>query len=113
MRVSKNPGIGLNYLKLYYKQLIDSDTSLPRYYIKKLDEIDPDYLSIYENNQLLKQNNRGDYQKFAKFVIDEQKLNTDSTFRTYNPSASDSVRKSHLKHGVEMIDSYNKKKENT
>jgi len=33
---SKRPGIGLNYLKKNYKQLVASKEPLPRYYIKKL-----------------------------------------------------------------------------
>lgn len=54
MDVSKRPAIGYDYFIENCDQLVDSESILPRYYIKKLKELNPTLHERYENNQLLK-----------------------------------------------------------
>jgi len=67
--VSTRPGIGLSYLEKNYKQLIASGDPLPRYYQKKLYDIDPIALQEYENKQLEKAKEKSSYKKLAKYKI--------------------------------------------
>lgn len=73
MDVSKRPAIGLTYLLKNYDQLVDSGMSLPRYYTKKLEEYHPDLFETYQNRQQLQLSNRSSGEKYAKFIIDNQK----------------------------------------
>lgn len=73
MRCSKRPAIGLEYLKKHKKQLVDSKTHLPRYYRKKLEEIDPDLLEKYENQLMEKISYRDDRDLYAKYEIENKK----------------------------------------
>ncbi len=90
MDVSRNPGIGLNYLRKNYQQLVDSKTILPRYYKKKLAEIDEQKLMEYENN--IQTNDKTAHQKYAKYILDQKKQSLDDNeFRTA-PGFSESDR---------------------
>lgn len=82
MDCSKRPAIGLEYLKENYQQMIDAKERMPRYYLKKLAEFAPDALEEYENQTMEKITQRGDSELYAKYIIDQQKLNSDSEFRT-------------------------------
>jgi len=80
---SKRPGIGLSYFNLHYKQLVDSGTILPRYYLKKLKEQHPDLYEKYENNQISNFTNRTPSQIIAKMEISHAKKSLgDSEYRT-------------------------------
>nr|QJB19089.1 MAG: replication initiator protein [Microvirus sp.] len=83
MDCSKRPAIGYNYFVKNFQQLIDSNTILPRYYFKKLQEINPTLHEHYENERMLKFKNRSSHEVYAKFIIDQQKI-TESEFRFCN-----------------------------
>lgn len=79
---SKNPGIGLNFFKKNYKQLLNSGERLPRYYQKKLAEFDLDALANYEDEQASNYLTRSAQQRLAKFTIADAKLSLgDNEFR--------------------------------
>ena len=99
---SRNPAIGLNYFRKNYKQLVDSSSILPRYYQKKLEEIDSDYFEQYENNKQVHVKNRGSNQRLAKYVIGNQKLN-DSEFRKAPDQMVQQAYKQYLKSEVELL----------
>jgi len=75
MRCSKRPAIGLNYLIQNRKQLIHSGIALPRYYQKKLKDIDPDLLEQYENRLAENKKHFDPYQKYAKYEIESSNPN--------------------------------------
>lgn len=85
MDVSKRPAIGYTYFLENYKQLVQSNSILPRYYFKKLQEINPTLHEHYENERSLKFKSRSSNELYAKHVIDLQKLNSSiSEFREPN-----------------------------
>lgn len=114
MDVSKRPAIGLNYLLKNAQQLVDSKQVLPRYYLKKLEELNPDLLEEYENEQLTKFANRGSQEKYAKFVIDDRKnLQTTSHLREDLSSSERTIRKfqkERLKRERDDYVAYNRRK---
>jgi hypothetical protein len=73
MDSSKRPAIGLKYFEKNYEQLINTNNMLPRYYQKKLEEIDPLAFEMYQNKVQLNLKERSSYENYAKFVIDSQK----------------------------------------
>lgn len=73
MDVSRRPAIGLNYFLKNMQQLVDSDSILPRYYAKKLEEINPELFEEYQNKLNLKLKTRTTGEKYAKIIIDDQK----------------------------------------
>lgn len=79
MNSSKNPAIGLEYLKQNKQQLVDSGQILPRYYLKILAKIAPDLLQQYEDKTILDLITRSSQENLSKFVIDQQKLDTQDT----------------------------------
>jgi hypothetical protein len=107
MDSSRNTAIGYEYFINNYKQLTQLGTILPRYYVKLLEtapdrlenkitkqkKICPkfkefalqsqDHLQIYQDNLMINyKNSKTAHQRFAKFVITEQKQSIDSNFRT-------------------------------
>lgn len=80
MRCSVRPAIGLNYLLKHKTQLVDSQQKLPRYYLKKLKDLDPELLQQYEEQRQSKIQPKDDRQTYAKHFISSQK-NTASHFR--------------------------------
>lgn len=52
MDCSRRPAIGLNYLKANYKQIFLNNDLIPRYYIKKLETIDPEFYEQMQNKIL-------------------------------------------------------------
>jgi hypothetical protein len=84
---SKNPGIGLEYLRKNYKQIVDSGDFVPRYYAKKLEEIDPEYFEKYENQKLENLKTRTPQEIHAKLEIMTSKKNlSNGEFRKSAPS---------------------------
>lgn len=100
MRVSTRPAIGLNYLKRNHRNLVNQNTRLPRYYIKKLKTLqtieDDKFLELsIEDQQLYRdmydsyeiyENSTFDFnycirEKYAQFEIHNQKMNLVSDFR--------------------------------
>jgi hypothetical protein len=82
MQASRNPAIGLEYLKQNYIQLINSGEPLPRYYQKKLAGIDETALMHYESLMQEKLKTRSPQELLAKYCIDQQKLDqSDSEYR--------------------------------
>lgn len=86
MDVSKRPAIGYDYFIENCDQLVDTESILPRYYIKKLKELNPTLHERYENNQSLKFKNRSSHEIYAKFTIDQQKKHINSEFRSVEPN---------------------------
>lgn len=80
MDASKRPAIGYNYFVKNFQQLIDSGAILPRYYFKKLEQLNPTLYERYENERMFKFKARSSHEIYAKFVIDQQKI-SDSEFR--------------------------------
>lgn len=94
---SKRPGIGLRYLEKNYKQLIQSKTHLPRYYKKKLEDIDPEMLQQYEDNQKLSDPTTAQ-QKYDKLVCNLSKNNIiQNELRSNNLDESNKLRLQLLK----------------
>nr|QJB20476.1 MAG: replication initiator protein [Microvirus sp.] len=85
MDVSKRPAIGYNFFLKNYQQLLDSNSILPRYYLKKLQSIYPDLYEQYENDRTLKFKTRSSHEIYAKYIIDESKSSQASEFREYEP----------------------------
>lgn len=83
MDASKRPAIGLKYFEKHYDQLLDSDSILPRYYQKKLEEHHPDLFCEYQDKINSKLKSRSDHENYAKLIIHNKKssLHT-SVFRT-------------------------------
>lgn len=86
MDCSKRPAIGLKYFEKNYQQLIDTKQILPRYYIKKLEKINPEMFEIHENERLLNLKNRNSHEIYAKYNIDQQKKNIKTEFREIEPN---------------------------
>lgn len=81
MDASKRPAIGFDFLRSNMYQLVDSGDILPRYYVKKLKELNPTLHERYENERLLNISNLGANQALAKFVIDQQWSSQSSEYR--------------------------------
>lgn len=86
MDVSKRPAIGYNYFIDNYTQMVDSNAILPRYYIKKLKDLNPFLHEHYENERTTTFKTRSSHELYAKFVIDQQKSNVKSEFRETEPN---------------------------
>lgn len=94
MDVSKRPAIGYNYLQANAKQLIDSGEMLPRYYLKKLETLNPELFQRYEDERLLNFKTRSSQELHAKFVIDDAKTMQSKTEFRETPENTQS-RKAH------------------
>lgn len=106
MDASKRPAIGYTYFVQNQNQLVNSNTILPRYYLKRLLIENPSLHLQYENNRSLKLKTRGSHELLAKFTIDNQKL-SDSEFRSLNDAR---VENSYLeKHLSYNRDEYHRK----
>lgn len=81
MDCSKRPAIGYNFFTENYQQMIDTQQILPRYYIKKLKDLNPQMHEHYENDRSFKLKTRSSHEIYAKYVIDDQRKKTDSEFR--------------------------------
>lgn len=85
MDSSKCPAIGLEYFKRNVKQLLDTETFLPRYYQKILEREYPDLFEQYQNDRLLQIGEapqRGAHQKLAKYVkTTQQQQESKNTYR--------------------------------
>lgn len=114
MDCSKRPAIGYNFFKENYQQMIDSGEILPRYYLKKLKEIDEQKFELYENERQLKFKQRSDHEVYAKYVIDHQKNNMKSEFRERDAllDHSDEYYKTELLTNRDAFAFINKEKEN-
>lgn len=86
MDASKRPAIGRDYFMQNINQLINSNTLLPRYYIKLLERHYPDLLEVYENERMLdnaQKTPRSSQELLARYVILNQKeQNSLGTFRS-------------------------------
>ena len=74
MDCSKRPAIGLAYFRKNYEQLLNASEPLPRYYIKKLKDLNPTLHERYENTRTEKFKLRSRSELFAKYTIDQQKI---------------------------------------
>jgi len=86
MDVSKRPAIGYNFFTENYQQMIDTKTILPRYYIKKLKDLNPTLHEQYENDRTMNFKTRSSHEIYAKFTIDQQKNNINSEYRDLEPN---------------------------
>lgn len=111
MDCSKRPAIGYEYFAKNYEQLIVSKTILPRYYLKKLLELNPTLHEHYENERSLKLKSRGTYEILAKYSIDQQKIQNDSEFRsTPDNSKTVTATKRYLKQERDQLHASTKDK---
>lgn len=85
MDVSKRPAIGYNFFLENFQQMLDSKMILPRYYFKKLKDVNPTLHEHYENERMATFKTRSSHELYAKFVIDQQKKSIDSQFRKTEP----------------------------
>jgi hypothetical protein len=82
MNVSVRPAIGLKFFEKNYEQMLDTESVLPRYYQKKLEEIDPIAFEHYQDNVQSKLKGRSDYENYSKLIINNAKSSLHSaTFR--------------------------------
>jgi len=83
MDVSKRPAIGLNYLLHNARQLVDSGGSMPRYYVKKLQQFHPTLHQRFEDERT--NSSRSSYGLYAKFKVAEAKAQlTNNEYRSDN-----------------------------
>lgn len=82
MDCSKRPAIGYNFFVENHKQMIDSESILPRYYFKKLATLNPTLHERYENDRMFKFKSRSAHETYAKFIIDQSKSEMKNEFRT-------------------------------
>lgn len=108
---SKRPGIGLNFLKKNYKQLVASKTILPRYYQKKLADLDPDLLQDYEDYKMQYVKNNSLQTQLAKLTINNSKnMLSDNEFRSAPDAQIGITLENYLKTDINSYARY--KKEN-
>lgn len=89
MDVSKRPAIGYLYLQQNCRQLVDSGEIMPRYYLKKLQSLNPTLHQRYEDERMTKFKTRSSHELYAKFTIDEAKSNQSNTeFREFEEDKS-------------------------
>lgn len=86
MDVSKRPAIGYNFFTQNYQQMIDSKIILPRYYLKKLQELNPTLHEHYENDRSTTFKTRSSHELYAKYIINNQKTQINSEFRELEPN---------------------------
>lgn len=85
MDSSKRPAIGANYFNKHYQQLLDTQTPLPRYYVKLLERNHPELYEQYQNTTSLPHPPKTAQSKLAKYIITEQKqIDSSSKFRHNN-----------------------------
>lgn len=82
MDCSKRPAIGSRYLQDNQIQLAHSQEILPRYYLKRLKELNPTLHEHYENARMENLKTRGTYELLAKYSISQQKIQHDSEYRS-------------------------------
>jgi len=80
MDSSKRPAIGKTYFEKNYKQLIDSQAKLPRYYVKLLEKNYPTFFQQYQDQTSEYHNPKTAQQKLAKYKITNQQI-TDTKYR--------------------------------
>lgn len=79
MNSSKNPAIGLDYLLKNSQQLVDSGQVLPRYYQKKLEELNPDLFQQYQDRVQAQIKDRSTGETYANFIINSQQNSLSNT----------------------------------
>lgn len=93
MDASKRPAIGLDYFLKNYQQLIDTKITLPRYYKKKLEENFPQLYEEYQNSMVETPIASSSGEKYAKYIIDSQKLNLSSTHHRTDGKTAEEIKK--------------------
>ena len=88
MNCSKRPAIGYNFLEQNQNQLVNTGEILPRYYLKKLKDLNPTLHERYENERSTKLKTRGSHEILAKYTIDQHKKNNSSTEFRSTPEKS-------------------------
>lgn len=73
---SKRPAIGLNYLIQNQTYLANASEPMPRYYIKKLKDLNPLLHEQYENRTNEKLKTRSSHEILAKYTLDQHKQNS-------------------------------------
>lgn len=96
---SKRPAIGLNYLIENQKQIIHSGNPVPRYYLKKLKELNPSLHEHHENKKMMNLKNRSSRELYAKYILDQEKQRSSlNEFRsTHEARLEEDFYESHLK----------------
>ena len=130
MDASKNPAIGLKYFARNTDQLLDSDTVLPRYYQKKLQDYQdayyeenpsksqkklldlfsgtcPEAFSDYQDKVQSRLKERSDHENYAKFVIQSKKSSLHSTVfredsRNTETNSREAKQKRYLERGLKQ-----------
>lgn len=110
MDCSKRPSIGKEYFMKNYKQMLDSNELLPRYYQKLLQQTHPDLFEEYENSKIMSVKNRGSEHLLAAYVIKNQKKSLlDGEFRTAPLDETEKGKKRHLEYHVENLNEENRR----
>lgn len=96
---SKRPGIGLEFFISNYRQIVASGNRIPRYYLKKLEHLDPELFRINQDEAMLNRFSRTSLERLAKFKISDQKLHLSSTEFRKDQIEADAkfLYKNHLK----------------
>lgn len=105
MDCSKRPAIGREYLERHKKQLVQSGSSLPRYYLKVLEKIDIDLLEEYQNQLQEKFSHRSSQEYYSKYILDQQKIAMSDGFLRSAPEKQpeDIFYKNHLKKERDIV----------
>ena len=95
---SKRPAIGLNFLIKNQNQIINSGQPVPRYYLKKLKDLNPTLHEHHENKKSILLKNRSSQEIHAKYILDQQKQNSSlNEFRsTLESRKEDTYFEAHL-----------------
>jgi hypothetical protein len=73
MNCSTRPAIGKEYFLKNADTIVANEPMLPRYYVKLLEKEYPDLFEEYQNKCLLNIKEKSSHEKYAKYVITEQK----------------------------------------
>lgn len=101
MNVSTKPGIGLNFLTANMQTLALTNNFLPRYYRKKLEQLNSNLLSQHENILCQNMKSTSGYEKLSRFIIKKQKNNSTSYLRSAPETKKlDQLYESHLRDNI-------------
>jgi hypothetical protein len=113
MNCSTRPAIGKEFFIANMDQILQTEKFIPRYYVKLLERDFPDKFEEYQNKIHSVYSERGDHERYAKFIITDQKVNHSS--EGFRSAPEDFTRfnqyKNHLKQNRDFYKHYLDKKE--
>lgn len=93
MNVSVRPAIGYNFFLKNYRQMLDTEIILPRYYRKKLEGLDPQAFLDYEDSLAEKIRNKTAREAYANIVINNQKASNSNSEQNFRQDFTDLAEK--------------------